>query len=172
MSIVTTSSPHDPVAWLLMFVRAARRAGAALLDPATAADAVEYFQQLPDYRRVLEQALFPLLKHRLRDDDENEQEETLRSAIFIASGTLQTCVELLPALPSLQPPEAASVRGQREIFHSNLEQHLDKMEVIILPALHTHLVSGDISQLASSLGHHAPQASSTSPPVHSPEKYP
>jgi hypothetical protein len=155
MTLDDTSGLHDPIAWLLMFVREAQRQQAALHDPATAAAALSFFQmQLPGYRKVLEQALFPLLKRRLRDDDD-AQEETLRQAIFLASGTLLTGMEQLSVLTASSPPDTSTARDLMAAFSQGLDRHLEQMETIILPAVHTRLSACDIALLAGSQGRHA-----------------
>ncbi len=156
-----TDVPHDPIAWLLMFVSDAQQQQAALSDATTAATALNFFQmQLPGYRQVLEQALFPLLKRRLRDDDD-EQEETLRRAIFLASGTLLNGMEQLSALTASPPPDTAAARDLMAAFSQGLDRHLEKMETIILPAVHTRLSECDIALLAGSQERHATGCIST-----------
>lgn len=165
MTLDDTPGLHDPIAWLLMFVREAQRQQAALQARDTAATALDFFRmQLPGYRKVLEQALFPLLKRRLRDDDD-AQEETLRQAIFLASGTLLTGMEQLSALTASPPPDTSTARGLLAAFSHGLDRHLEHMEAIILPAVHTRLSACDIALLASSQGRHgAGCVSTTTPP--------
>lgn len=167
MTTDDTSGQNDPIAWLLMYIREARRQGAALHDPANTAAALAFFQaQLPGYRRVLEQALFPLLKRRLRDDDD-EGEEALRQAIFLASGTLLAWEEQLPALLSLPTPNVKVARTLMTSFSNRLDLHLEKMETVILPAVPAHLGKCDIALLASSLRRHP--AHTPCPSTHSTE---
>ena len=167
MTTDDTSNQHDPYTWLLMFIREAQRQGAAWREPATAAAALTFFQeQLPGYHQALEQALFPLLKRRLRDDGD-EAEEALRQAIFLASGSLLTCLEQLAALASSPPPNAKMTHTLITSFGNRLDLHLEKMETVILPAVPARLGECDIALLASSLRRHP--ARTPCPPTHSTE---
>ena len=167
MTLEAVRNQHDPITWLLMFIDAAQRQSAALRDPLTAIAALGFFQtELPGYRQLLEQALFPLLKRRLRDDTD-EREEDLRRSLFLASGTLLTWVERLPELAA-HPHDALPYSHRIQTFSSDLDQHLETMQTVILPAVHTRLSECGLGLLARSLDRSRPQHAACTPD-HSPE---
>ncbi len=168
MTTDATSDGHDPYTWLLMFLREARRQGAALQGSGSAAALTFFQEQLPGYQQVLEQALFPLLKRRLRDDDD-AAEETLRQTLFLASGNLRACLEPLAAVTS-PPPGTTTTHALLTSFLHHLDLHLEKMDTVILPAVPTRLGECDIALLASSLRRHPVR--SPCPSTHSRENVP
>lgn len=148
---------HDPLTWLWTFVREVQRQAAATVSA--------FFQNHHRYRRLLGQALFPLLKRRLRNDDD-EDEGRLRHTIFLAHGTLLAWIE------QLSTPEATDVIAPRDqvlSFNHTLEQHLEKMETIILPAARARLSACDITLLARGMEQRDQRMHSPStPPPHPP----
>lgn len=167
MTTDATSDGHDPYTWLLIFMREAQRQGAALQATDSGVDtaaALTFFQQqLPGYQQVLEQALFPLLKRRLRDDDDTE-EEILRQSLFLASGDLLACLERLAAMTSSPPADRATTHALITAFLRHLDLHLEKMDTVILPAVPARLGECDIALLASSLKHHPARSPCPSTP--------
>ena len=147
-----TGALTDPVARLLEFYRGLERAVTFLETGGPEhTQAVRFLDtEAPLYRQDLEQALFPLLKRRLRNDDD-EAEEELRREVFLAEGELARLAADWPALrpggpEERQPPYADSLQGWRE--------HIERMEGVILPAIHARLSACDLMVLGRAMAQH------------------
>jgi hypothetical protein len=106
-----TGTSHDPIALLLTSSRGIRRACADLgAGDAARTQASQFMDtEVAHYRRDrdLEQALFPLLKRRLRQE-EDEEEENLRHEIFRLEAGLTDLEAPWRELEPLLGPRAVS----------------------------------------------------------------
>lgn len=150
--VVTTT---DPIMRLLADMRMLGRACEALSVDSADGDAVQTMDEvLPRYRRYLEEVLLPLLKRRLRvDDDEDEQQ--LRRDIFLIEAELARLEQdwharRAPAAATTGPADTAFARRLAG-FVDDCKAHLDKMEGTILPAVHARLSACDLGLLGEAM---------------------
>ena len=84
-----------------------------------------------------------------------------------SDSTLLTWVERLPELAA-HPHDALPSSHRIQTFSSDLDQHLETMQTVILPAVHTRLSECGLGLLARSLDRSRPQHAACTPD-HSPE---
>lgn len=145
----------DPIAQLLADMRTLARACEALrADAADRGAARTMDEAAPRYRRYLEEALLPLLKRRLRADDD-EDEEQLRRDIFLIEGELARFEKDWRVLrtPPATAPAAVETAFARRLadFIDGWKTHLDKMESTVLPAVHARLSACDLGLLGETM---------------------
>jgi hypothetical protein len=155
-----TGTSHDPIARLLASSRGIRRACADLAaGDAECTQAMQFMDtEVAHYRRDLEQALFPLLKRRLRRE-EDEEEENLRHEIFRLDAGLADLEALWRELESLLERRAvitdpSLLTAKLNAYGHAWDEHLEKMTGVILPALHARLGACDLDVLGQAMAQH------------------
>ena len=168
------SGRADPIASVLGFFRALERAlGDLEASGAARATATRVFDvEAPGYRDDLEQALFPLLKRRLRgspDDAQerasvaigrmpgatDEEEAALQRELFLIEGNLQ---QLDTAWQRLRPRLSRASAAETADFAEGWREHMERMEHRILPQLHARLARCDLEALAEAMARHRGRA--------------
>lgn len=144
-----------PIATLLEYARELERACLELQDQASPAwsHAAEFIDvQAPTYRRDLEQAVLPLLKSRVPAED--EESDLSRTLILVAAELAELDTRWHELKPALER-ESAAVLGERITAYAELwEQHVDRLENHIIPALHAVLRERDMTLLGAALARH------------------
>ena len=144
----------DPIAQLLELTRALEEACASLKTAAAGAwpSIVELLdRQLPRYRQDLEQSLIPLLKRRLRNDEDDE-EQALARELFLLSKQLEDLAASWPRVRVLL--EAGTPVAAAAQYAQDWEDHLDTMDSQIIPALSARLGRCDLDLLGQAMARH------------------
>jgi hypothetical protein len=155
----------DPIARLLEFTRKVEHACTQLRSHMSGewAEARSFFErEIGAYRRDLEQAVFPILKARVREEEQQEEDPELVGTLMRVSGELveieERWRELKPLLERqsvVRAPIDTTITQHIATFVRLWEEHVSQMEHEIIPALHALLSEDDLKQLGKALARHS-----------------